>query len=147
MMIFAAGFLTLVIGATAPQTAAAPQKPAPNQPAKNGPVTLDGCVEASQTAKNAFTLDEDGRTYVLKGVDVREFVGKHVEVIGALPKRFTVVGGLYPSANVAGQAGAIDPTTAAIAAQSGPTSQSSRPTVDFTVKSVRLLPGTCETAK
>src|SRR6478672_1978241 len=143
-MMFAAAFLTLVIGAMAPQTAAAPQKPAANQQAKNGPVTLDGCVEASQTAKNAFTLDEDGRTYVLKGVDVREFVGKHVEVIGALPKRFTIVGGLYPSANVAGQAGSIDPTKAAMAAQSGPTSQSSRPTVDFTVKSVRLLSGTCE---
>jgi hypothetical protein len=146
-MMFAAAFLTLVIGAMAPQTAAAPQKPAANQQAKNGPVTLDGCVEASQTAKNAFTLDQDGRTYALKGVDVREFVGKHVEVIGALPKRFTIVGGLYPSANVAGQAGAIDPTKAAMAAQSGPTSQSSRPTVDFTVKSVRLLSGTCETAK
>jgi predicted lipoprotein len=146
-MIVAAAFLTLVIGATAPQTAAAPQNASGNQPAKNAPVTLNGCVEASQTAKNAFTLDEDGRTYVLKGVDVREFVGKQVEVIGALPKRFTIVGGLYPSANVAGQAGAIDPTKAAIAAQSGPTSQSSRPTVDFTVKSVRLLPGTCETPK
>jgi hypothetical protein len=146
-MMFAAAFLTLVIGAMAPQTAAAPQKPAANQQAKNGPVTLDGCVEASQTAKNAFTLDQDGRTYALKGVDVREFVGKHVAVIGALPKRFTIVGGLYPSANVAGQAGAIDPTKAAMAAQSGPTSQSSRPTVDFTVKSVRLLSGTCETPK
>jgi hypothetical protein len=146
-MILAAAFLTVVIGAVAPQTAAAPQKPAAKESAKNGPVTLTGCVEASQTAKNAFTLDEDGRTYVLKGVDVRDFAGKHVEVIGALPKRFTIVGGLYPSANVAGQAGAIDPTTAAIAAQSGPTSQSSRPTIDFTVKSVRLLSGTCETPK
>ena len=146
-MTFAAAFLILMIGATAEQTAAAPQKPTADQPSRNGPVTLDGCVEASQTAKNAFTLDQDGRTYALKGVDVREFVGKHVEVIGALPKRFTIVGGLYPSANVAGQAGAIDPTKAAMAAQSGPTSQSSRPTVDFTVKSVRLLSGTCETPK
>src|SRR5215813_1006422 len=146
-MMFSAAFLTLVIGATASQTAAAPQKPAANQPPKNGPVTLSGCVEASQTAKNAFTLDEDGRTYNLKGVDVREFVGKHVEVIGALPKRFTIVGGLYPSANVAGQAGAIDPTKAAMAAQSGPTSQSARPSIEFTVKSVRVLSDTCETAK
>ena len=146
-MTLAAAFVTLVIGAVVPPTAAAPQNASAKQSAKNGPVTLTGCVEASRMAKNAFTLDEDGRTYVLKGVDVREFVGKHVEVIGALPKRFTIVGGLYPSANVAGQAGAIDPTTAAIAAHSGPTSQSSRPTVDFTVKSVRLLSGTCETPK
>jgi hypothetical protein len=146
-MIVAAGLLTMLIGATAPHTAAAPQNASANQPAKNAPVTLDGCVEASQTAKNAFTLDEDGRTYVLKGVNVRDFVGKHVEVIGAMPKRLTIVGGLYPSANVAGQAGAIDPTKAAMAAQSGPTSQSPKPTVEFTVKSVRLLSGACETPK
>ena len=146
-MMFAAAFLTLVIGAMASSTAAAPQNASSNQPAKNGPVTLSGCVEASQTAKNAFTLDDDGRTYLLKGIDGREFVGKNVEVIGVLPKRFTVVGGLYPSANVAAQAGAIDPTKAAMAAQSGPTSQASRPTVDFTVKSVRLLSGACETLK
>jgi hypothetical protein len=110
-------------------------------------VTLDGCVTASQTAKNAFTLDDDGRTYVLKGVNVRDFVGKHVEVIGAMPKRLSIVGGLYPSANVAGQAGAIDPGKAAIAAQGGPTSQAAKPTVEFTVKSVRMLSGTCEVPK
>jgi hypothetical protein len=143
----ASAFLIVVIGAAAPQTAAAAQNAPAKQPPKNAPVTINGCVEASQTTKNAFTLDEDGRTYALKGVDVREFVGKRVEMIGALPKRFTVVGGLYPSANVAGQAGAIDPTTAAMAAQSGPTSQSPRPTIDFTVKSVRLLSGTCEPPK
>jgi hypothetical protein len=146
-MKLAASVLTLLIGASASQAAAAPQAAPANQPSKNGTVTLDGCVEASQTAKNAFTLDEDGRTYVLKGVNVRDFVGKHVEVIGAMPKRLTIVGGLYPSANVAGQAGAIDPTKAAMAGQSGPTSQSPKPTVEFTVKSVRLLSGTCEAPK
>jgi len=140
-MMVAAGLLAVLIGAATPQSAPA------SQASKNGPVTLDGCVAASQTARNAFTLDDDGRTYVLKGVDVREFVGKHVEVIGAMPKRFTIVGGLYPSANVAGQAGAIDPTKAAIATQSGPTSQSARPAIEFTVKSVRVLSETCETAK
>jgi hypothetical protein len=140
-MMVAAGLLALFIGAVAPQTAPA------NQASRNGPVTLDGCVAASQTARNAFTLDDDGRTYVLKGVDVRDFVGKHVEVIGAMPKRLSIVGGLYPSANVAGQAGAIDPAKAAMAAQSGPTSQSAKPTVEFTVRSVRVLSETCETAK
>src|SRR5215475_10718508 len=146
-MILATGFLTLLIGATAPQAPAAPQSAPAAQPPKNGTVTLSGCVEASQTMKNAFTLDDDGRTYMLKGVNVRDFVGKQVEVIGALPKRLTIAGGLYPSANVAAQAGAIDPTKAAMAAQSGPTSQSPKPTVEFTVKSVRLLPGACEAPK
>ena len=117
------------------------------QNAKPTTVTHDGCIVASPTTKNAFTLDEEGQTYVLKGVDVRDFVGKRVQVIGAPPRRFTVVGGLYPSPNVAAQAGGIDPTKAAIASQSGPTSQSSRPTVEFTVKSVRLLSETCEAGK
>lgn len=140
-MIVVAGIMTLFVAAAVPQTAPA------NQASKNGPVTLDGCVAASQTARNAFTLDDDGRTYVLKGIDVRDFVGKHVEVIGALPKRLSIVGGLYPSANVAGQAGAIDPAKAAMAAQSGPTSQSARPAIEFTVRSVRVLSETCETPK
>jgi hypothetical protein len=141
-MILATTIATLFIS-----TAASPQGAPANPAPKNGPVTIDGCVAASQTAKNAFTLDDDGRTYVLKGIDVHDFVGKHVEVVGALPKRLSIVGGLYPSANVAGQAGAIDPGKAAIAAQSGPTSQSARPSIEFTVKSVRLLSGTCEGAK
>jgi len=142
-MIGAAGLVILMMGATAPQS----QTPPANQGSKNGPVTIDGCVAASPTARNAFTLDDDGQTYVLKGVNVRDFVGKHVEVIGSMPKRLTIVGGLYPSANVAGQAGAIDPGKAAIAAQGGPTSQSERPAIEFTVKSVRVLSDTCETPK
>jgi len=140
-MMVAIGLLALLIGVAPPQNTAS------SQASKNGPVTLDGCVAASQTVRNTFTLDDDGRTFLLKGVNVRDFVGKHVEVIGSLPKRLTIVGGLYPSANVAGQAGAIDPGKAAIAAQSGPTSQSERPAIEFTVKSVRVLSDTCETPK
>lgn len=118
------------------------------QDAKPTTVTHDGCIAASPTMKNAFTLDEEGQTYLLKGVDVRDFVGKRVQVIGAAPRRFAIVGGLYPSPNVAAQAGGIDPGKAAIASQSGPTSQSARPPVEFTVKSVRLLSETCaETGK
>jgi hypothetical protein len=135
-MTLAVAIAALLIGA-APQTAPANPTPKPST------VTHDGCVVASQTAKNAFTLDEEGQTYVLKGVDVRDFVGKRVQVVGAASKRLRVVGGLYPSANVAAQGSSIDPAKAAVAAQSGPTSQTARPIVEFNVKSVRVLPGTC----
>src|SRR5262245_57065125 len=110
---------------------------------------LDGCIAASETVKNAFTLDDaDGRTYLLKGVNVRGLVGKRVEVIGTPPKRLTIVGGLYPSPNVAAQAGGIDSVKAAIASQAGPTSQTERPPIEITVKSVRVLPEPCaETRK
>ena len=139
-MTFAAAVAVFLIGA-------APQAPPAKAPPKPGTVTHDGCVAVSQTGKNAFTLDEEGQTYVLKGVDVRDFVGKRVQVVGAASKRLRVVGGLYPSANVAAQGSSIDPTKAAMAAQSGPTSQSARPSIEFNVKSVRLLPGSCAEAE
>jgi hypothetical protein len=104
-------------------------------------VTLSGCVAASPSARNAFTLDEEGQTYVLKGMNVRDFVGKHVEVIGVTSKRLRIVGGLYPSPNLAAQPD--DPTKVAIATQGGPASQSARPTIEFNVKSVRLLTEPC----
>ena len=115
-------------------------------PAKGAPppntITLEGCVAASPTARNAFTLDDSGQTYTLKGVSVRDFVGKRVEVIGVTSKRPRIVGGLYPSPNIAAQPD--DPTKVAIATHSGPMSQSARPTIDFTVKSVRALGEPCE---
>ena len=126
-----------LIGTTAAQASNPSANPKPTT------VTHDGCIVASPTIKNAFTLDDEGQTYVLKGLDVRDLVGQRVEVIGAASKRLRIVGGLYPSPNVAAQAGGMDPTKAAMAAQSGPTSQSARPAVEFNVKSVRVLPGTC----
>ena len=128
----------LLISTPAAQTTPSSANPKPST------VTHDGCIVASQTVKNTFTLDEEGQTYLLKGLDVRDLVGKRVQVVGAASKRLRVVGGLYPSPNVAAQAGGIDPTKAAIASQSGPTSQSARPAVEFTVKSVRVLSGSCE---
>src|SRR6266576_3428415 len=85
-MMLAVAVAALLLGTAAGQDAPASKAPKPTT------VTHDGCVVASQTGKNAFTLDEEGQTYVLKGVDLRDFVGKRVQVIGAAPKRFTVVG-------------------------------------------------------
>jgi hypothetical protein len=108
--------------------------------------TLDGCITAGADRRKTFTLANaaNQETYLLKGLDVHDLVGKHVELSG-LPssKRLHIVGGLYPSANVAAQAGGIDPTQAAMAAQSGPTAQASKPVVEFNVKSVRIMPGAC----
>jgi hypothetical protein len=119
--------------------------PSPSNLERVSSTTLDGCVAAGADSRKTFTLaNANQETYLLKGLDVRDFVGKHVEIIG-LPssKRFRVVGGLYPSANVAAQAGGIDPVQAAIAGQSGPTAQASKPAVEFNVKSVRIMPGVC----
>lgn len=109
--------------------------------------TLKGCVAIDAKNKKTFTLADgaQGQTYTLKGVDVRDFVGKQVEVSGSVSKGLRVVGGLYPSPNVAAQAGAIDPTRAAIASQSGPTANMPKPPIEFQVKSVRAAAGTCPT--
>jgi hypothetical protein len=121
-------------------------KASTKQPAK--PLTLSGCISASPNETGLFTLSDttqrnkQGTTYRLVGTDVREYVGQHVEVSGVAPRRVQIVGGLYPSPNVAAQAGAIDPSQAAIAAASGPAA-GSRPLVEFRVKSVRAIPGAC----
>jgi hypothetical protein len=139
----------LFIVAATTGAAARQQQPATastKQPAK--PLTLSGCISASPNETGLFTLSDtkqgnrQGTKYKLVGTDVREYVGQHVEVSGVAPRRLQIVGGLYPSPNVAAQAGAIDPSQAAIAAASAPGAGAS-PLVEFRVKSVRAIPGAC----
>jgi len=112
----------------------------------NKTLTLVGCVERGSTP-NQFTLsDEHSRKYVVTGARIGRYVGLRVEIAGISDNsRFKVKGGLWPTANVAGQAGAIDPAQAAMAAQPGGPSSS---TGEFdlpkvVVKSVRALDGRC----
>jgi hypothetical protein len=139
--------LSFIVATTG--VAARPQQPATanaKQPAK--PLTLSGCVSASPNETGLFTLSDtkqgsrQGTTYKLVGTNVREYVGRHVEVSGVASRRVQIVGGLYPSPNTAAQAGAIDPNQAAIAAASG-SAAGGRPPVEFRVKSVRAIPGRC----
>ena len=126
--------------------AASGQTPSDQAPKKGTSLTtLSGCVAAGPDGRKDYTLADAslGETYLLKGVDVREFIGKQVQVTGSTSKRLRIGGGLYPSANVAAQAGAIDPTKAAMAGQSGPTANALKPVAEFKVKSVRAVPGAC----
>ena len=102
------------------------QQPAPApKPDPNAPVTMNGCVTRDYTdSKNAnaylFEDSADGSRYHLKGKSLSKYSGMSVQVVGVIDtKKLRIVGGLYPSANVAGQAGAIDPAKAAIAAMPG----------------------------
>jgi hypothetical protein len=104
--------------------------------------TLNGCVDADKTNRRNFTLDDEGALYALKGVNMRDFVGKRVTITGSPKTGLKIVGGLYPNANVAAQGGQ-DHTQAAIAAQAGPTANAQRPAIDFNVKSVRIV-GACD---
>jgi hypothetical protein len=106
-------------------------------------MTLSGCVTP---ADKLFTLKDEqgGETYSLTGINGKEFAGKRVELRAVQSSsRLKIKGGLYPNANVAAQAGAIDPSRAAIAAQSGPTANTPRPPIEIRVRSVRTIGGEC----
>lgn len=127
---------------------ASAQKPSADKTAAktNKTLTLVGCVEKGGTP-NQFTLsDERSGKYLVTGARIGRYVGMRVEIAGTSDNsRFTVKGGLWPTANVAGQAGAIDPVRAAVAAQpGGPASATGD--VDLprvVVKSVRTLDARC----
>jgi len=127
--------------------ALAQQAPADSK-AKSQPtvLTLSGCVTPDPNQHNVFTLtdDKDPTIYRLTGTSVKKYAGQRVEVSGVPAKRLTFAGGLYPTPNVAGQAGAIDPSRAAVAAQTeGGSAAAGRTMPDFRVKSVRTVAGTC----
>jgi hypothetical protein len=91
----------------------------------NAPLTMNGCVQRDYTdAKNAnaytFVDGTDGSRYRLAGKSVSKYSGMSVQVVGVVDsKKLKVVGGLWPSPNVAAQAGSIDVATAAVAALPG----------------------------
>jgi hypothetical protein len=101
---------------------------APSQPAEkpdaNAPLTMNGCVARDYTdSKNAtaYTFQStEGTRYRLSGKSLSKYSGMNVQVVGVIDtKKVKFVGGLYPSPNIAGQAGAIDPGKAAVAAMPG----------------------------
>lgn len=138
----------LFVSALAAQQLPAAQAPKPITPAE--PIKLTGCVSTKPTATGdyTFTNDADGNRYRLTGKDSRKHAGKKVELIEAPPdsKKLVVRGGLYPSPNVAGQAGDLDPVQAAIATQPGGGGalgpNSTIP--EMRASRVRVLDGTCQ---
>ena len=117
----------------------------------NKPITLVGCVQPA-SMPNQFTFaDQDTpkslASYRLSGANVKKYAGKRVEIVGALvSQRLKIVGGLLPSPNAAGQAGAMDPSRAAIAGGAGGTNSGTgnADLPEFRVKSVRPVEGSCE---
>jgi hypothetical protein len=135
----------------APSSQTAPSsksKTTPDKPDPNKPVTMSGCVVRDSTTGKDFTFTDNanGFQYHLSGQDVSKFApGQPLEIIGIVDtKRLRVKTGLYPSPNVAAQAGAIDPGKAHVAALGGGTTGSGNvelPT--FKVAQVRAAQGEC----
>jgi hypothetical protein len=110
-------------------------------------VTLTGCVERGQTPTEFTLSDPENGRYEVSGNDIQKYVGRRVQVAGTPGStRFRIKGGLWPTPNVAAQAGSIDPAKAAIAAQPGGPSSGTGdiglPT--FKVKAIRTLDQGCE---
>src|SRR3954447_3347538 len=84
-------------------------------------VTLTGCVSGKPLATGDFTFIDNvtGSKYRLAGKGMKKYAGQQVEVVSGADKKLVVKGGLYPSPNIAAQAGALDPAQEAIARQPG----------------------------
>ena len=146
-----AGFLVAVVAATVAARAGGDGQKAEPKPAK--PITLVGCVGTDEAKPGQLTFNDakTGTTYRLSGADTREYVGKSVQIVGGSDdKRLKVRAGLNPSPNVAAQAGAMDPTRAAMVAQGserGTGSAEATELPEFKVKSVKPASGNCPPAK
>jgi hypothetical protein len=143
---FAVALMVWVAGAV---PALAQQAGDPGDP--NRPITMSGCVGRSPAPQQPLTFaqDETGFLYRLSGRGLNKFAGQRVEVVGATPRarRFAVRGGLYPSPNVAAQAGAMDPAKAAIARMpGGPESGTGGAELlpEFKVTRIRVVDGSCQ---
>jgi hypothetical protein len=118
-------------------------------PAKAAPktISLSGCVvRGGETMPEQFTLEDvnEGK-YRLTGVKLQDYIGQRVQIAGGVveTKRLTIKGGLTPNANVAAQAGAMDPARAAVASAGGAAGPGTVDLPEFKVKSVRPVSGEC----
>ena len=109
-------------------------------------VSLSGCVVRGEKASDPYTIEDttEGK-YRLSGVNLKDYLGQRVQIGGAIveTKRLQIKGGLTPNANVAAQAGAMDPARAAVASAGGAAGPGSVVLPEFKVKSVRPVSGGC----
>src|SRR3954471_8883877 len=127
------------------RTRAAQSADAKKKPAKV--VSLTGCVQPDQNAPEQFVIEDATQgKYRLSGKDLREYLGRRVVIDGGVVvKGVAIKGGLTPNANIAAQAGAMDPSRAAVQAATQP----SGPVVDtglpeFRVKKIETGSGACD---
>ncbi len=129
---------------------AAAQTTSSAKPPKTKTLTLVGCVSTDEANEDEVTFADakNGTVYRLSGADAREYVGKRVQIVGATnPNRIHVRGGLGPTPNTAAQAGAIDPTRAAMAAQGATRGTGPAELPEFNVKGIKTVKGNCPPKK
>ena len=73
-------------------------------------ISLSGCVVRGEKVNDPIVIEDktEGR-YRLSGINLKDYLGQRVQIAGGevQVKKLTVKGGLYPSPNVAAQAGKL----------------------------------------
>lgn len=137
---FALGLSLLCTPPIGAQDKKAPTRPGPKT------ISLSGCVVRGENTPDQLTLEDstEGK-YRLTGLKLRDYIGQRVQIAGGVveTKRLTIKGGLTPNANVAAQAGAMDPARAAVASAGGVAGPGTVDLPEFKVKSVRPVSGGC----
>jgi hypothetical protein len=110
-----------LLSCVVPVAVAAAQTPPTKSGTARNPVELVGCVSDQPGATGSFTIDEStGSRYRLTGKSVRKYAGRMVRVVGGPQgRKLSIATGLWPSANIAGQAGGMDGAKESIARQPG----------------------------
>ena len=142
------GSLLAAVLVLQPQLAVSAQdaKTAPKESAKE--IRLNGCISQDKRMPGQINFQdvESGGRYRLTGKNLKKFVGQRVEIVGGPPgKGVTFRTGLWPSPNVAAQAGAMDPAQAAVARMPGGAADAPGATVlpEFRVTRLRGVDGSC----
>ena len=138
--------IAFVVGAVFTAAVHAEQA-APPSTKSNTSLELTGCISGAPAASGSFTFTDStsGSAYKLTGKTVRKYAGKMVRLVGGPQgKRLSVAGGLWPSPNIAGQQGGLDPAQESISRQRGGGSAASGTNLpEFRVVSVSGLDGAC----
>jgi hypothetical protein len=145
------GLVTLlVLFQATPASAGQAGKPEGTAPAaQSKEIRLNGCISKDAVRPGQFNFMDNasGDKYRLTGKGLRKFVGQRVEIVGGPPgKGITFRTGLWPSPNVAAQAGALDPATAAVAKLPGGAADAvgASPLPEFHVVRLRNVDGGCQ---
>jgi hypothetical protein len=106
-----------------------------------------GCVSVTPEANGQFSFVEadGGGTYRLSGKGLKKYAGQRVTIVSeSSNKGLKIRTGLWPSPNVAAQAGALDPAQESIARQSGGAASVPEPAPELRVVRVRGVEGACQ---
>jgi len=138
---FVAGMLVASVVVTSAQSRSS---------SKDAPTTIEltGCVSLTPGASGQFAIVDSasGGTYRLSGKGIRKYAGQRVTVVGGpRSRRLSVRLGLWPSPNIAAQAGALDPAQESIARQPGGSASGAESKLpEFHVVRMRGVDGACQ---